>query len=388
MKPLIFLSLILATIQVNPTSSSTECTNVSFVNDLENISCPNMKPFTLLDPETSLKKSDCLAACCASGLSDWTGICDTYLFNTTDSSCLLGSVAGYDIADCVNVTAPPGTIVGGGMDRISPLVPKHQFYIRSPPRTEPTHSIDLQSSGERASLVVTRRAATALTVFRSTRLASLRLASLRFALLGLDSLDWKLSIDGQPNMRDILVPHGGYNSDMQRPPLINACQDPRIGDVYDNATYSLDLTNQDFTPLFGDHDDVILLNFGAVNHGSEIYIDGKLFGVHYGPLVPFSVDVTAAFTEAKHSPKLLTIVAHYMTKINWVPTGFVYDEAWNAPTELTDSSYSSQFGHGIVRFINLSKYQTASGAGERASERAEVKGLQPPKPKQKTTTTT
>jgi len=183
MKPLIFLSLILATIQVNPTSSSTECTNVSFVNDLENISCPNMKPFTLLDPETSLKKSDCLAACCASGLSDWTGICDTYLFNTTDSSCLLGSVAGYDIADCVNVTAPPGTIVGGGMDRISPLVPKHQFYIRSPPRTEPTHSIDLQSSGERASLVVTRRAATALTVFRSTRLASLRLASPRFASL-------------------------------------------------------------------------------------------------------------------------------------------------------------------------------------------------------------
>jgi len=68
---------------------------------------------------------------------------------------------------------------------------------------------------------------------------------------------------------------------------INACQDPSVGEVEFNVTYVTEINVED-------HDgySVVLLEFGSVNHGAHIFINDELVGVHYGPLMPFSVDIT------------------------------------------------------------------------------------------------
>ena len=43
-------------------------------------------------------------------------------------------------------------------------------------------------------------------------------------------------------------------------------------------------------------------------------------GVHYGPLMPFAVDVTRF---AGAPTMLVTVVAYHMRRIRFVPTGFV-----------------------------------------------------------------
>ena len=86
------------------------------------------------------------------------------------------------------------------------------------------------------------------------------------------------------------MPGGGYNSDQQAPPLINACQDPHVGDVRDNVTYTrtIELAASDLASI--PRSAALLLEFGAVNHGASVFVDGKLVGRHYGPAMPFAVD--------------------------------------------------------------------------------------------------
>lgn len=63
----------------------------------------------------------------------------------------------------------------------------------------------------------------------------------------------------------------------------------------------------------------ILLNFGAVYYNSEIYIDGKLAGRHFGGSTSFSVDITKFVSDGKsHS---LVVHAYSDTRTTKQPAG-------------------------------------------------------------------
>lgn len=63
----------------------------------------------------------------------------------------------------------------------------------------------------------------------------------------------------------------------------------------------------------------IMLNFGAVYYNSEIYIDGKLAGRHFGGSTSFSVDVTRFLADGNsHS---LVVHAYSDTRTNLQPAG-------------------------------------------------------------------
>ena len=87
--------------------------------------------------------------------------------------------------------------------------------------------------------------------------------------------DWQLSIDDGP-WRSVRVPGGGYNSDLQDEPLINATQ------VKDHVTYKRTVNIRELAP-----GKAVRIEFGGVNHGCDIYFDDKLVGSHTGPMMPF-----------------------------------------------------------------------------------------------------
>ncbi len=91
---------------------------------------------------------------------------------------------------------------------------------------------------------------------------------------------WVLSIDGGAN-RPIVVPGGGWNSDVQEPRI------QEMDDVKDYVTYKRTLT----IPAAA-KGKVVELEFGGVNYGCEITLDGQKVGEHHGPMLPFSFDLT------------------------------------------------------------------------------------------------
>lgn len=92
---------------------------------------------------------------------------------------------------------------------------------------------------------------------------------------------------------------------------------------------------------------VTLVEFGAVNHGAEVFLlDGdeeRRVATHEGPLMPFSADLTHFAKPGKEY--LLKVKAytpwHYGRT---VPVGFVYQEGWKNP----EHGWASKFGFGIT----------------------------------------
>jgi len=163
---------------------------------------------------------------------------------------------------------------------------------------------------------------------------------------------WTLSIDGGAT-RPIKVPGGGYNSDRQDQPLIEMSvptgfhDDPGRKAVNNYVVYQRSIT----IPKVNDHQ-VTLVEFGAVNHGAEVFlVDGDketLVTTHAGPLMPFSADLTHLVTPGRQY--LLRVKAytpwHYR---NTVPVGFVYQEGWKKP----EHGWASKFGFGITKYVRL-----------------------------------
>jgi hypothetical protein len=155
---------------------------------------------------------------------------------------------------------------------------------------------------------------------------------------------WELCIDDGP-WRNIKVPGGGYNSDLQDQPLIDQ------ENVRDHVTYKRSIT----IPGFG-KGDVIKINFGGVNHGCDEYLNDMYVGGHAGPMMPFDVDITD-FVEPGGEYELKVVSYpqwHYHYE---VPHAFVYDEYRNHPDTKPDWSsevgWATKFGYGITKSVGL-----------------------------------
>lgn len=175
---------------------------------------------------------------------------------------------------------------------------------------------------------------------------------------------WTASVDGAAS-RPIIVPGGGYNSDMQPEPWIDVSlhsiahnpfgedgcvltsmvPTPRLStccyqgynEVQDNVTY--------VRKLVGLHAHFVkavtgpvLLEFGGVAHGAEVYLTpikssscNVVPGVtskvaqHWGPMMPFAADVSKMVRSGCDFE--LTVVAHHFRKLSAVlGVGFIYNE--------------------------------------------------------------
>lgn len=156
---------------------------------------------------------------------------------------------------------------------------------------------------------------------------------------------WELSIDNGP-WRSIKVPGGGYNSDLQEPPLID------LKEVKDHVTYKRSITIPEFQK-----GNVIKINFGGVNHGCEVYLNNQHVGGHVGPMMPFDVDITDYVESGKNYD--LKVISYPQWHYNYeVPHAFVYDEFRNHPDTKPDWSsetgWATKFSYGITKSIRLS----------------------------------
>jgi hypothetical protein len=162
--------------------------------------------------------------------------------------------------------------------------------------------------------------------------------------------NWTLSIDDGP-ARGIKVPGGGFNSDRQELPWIEMCGDGggrRM--VKDHVVYQRTITIPKAAK-----GNVVLVEFGAVNHGAEVWLaDGTnetLVATHVGPHMPFAADLTCHVVPGRDY--LLKVKAypmwHYQKS---VPNGFIYQEAWTNPT----NGWASKFSFGIAKAVRLMVY--------------------------------
>ena len=163
---------------------------------------------------------------------------------------------------------------------------------------------------------------------------------------------WTLRLDGGP-ARAIKVPGGGWNSDQQSPPI------QVMKDVKDYVLYERKITVALVQP-----EQAVKLRFGAVAHGCEVFLDGKLVGDHAGPQVPFEMDLTDFVTPGKE--QTLQVKAyhrrHYL--LPGQSTTAEVAVGWDYPDGSDDASRKeantwcgwhgqSKVGYGIVRSIRL-----------------------------------
>jgi len=156
---------------------------------------------------------------------------------------------------------------------------------------------------------------------------------------------WQISIDDGP-WRAVKVPGGGYNSDIQEEPLINQAA------VKDHVTYKRIINIRELSP-----GKVARIEFGGVNHGCDVYLDGQLIGSHVGPMMPFEFDLTDLIKPGTDHE--LRVVAYPQWHYSYeVPHGFVYAEARMHPdTKVdfdTESGWASKFSYGITKFVHIS----------------------------------
>ena len=167
---------------------------------------------------------------------------------------------------------------------------------------------------------------------------------------------WTASVDGGAS-RPIVVPGGGYNSDMQPKPWIDG-----YNAVRDNVTYVRKLVG--LQAQFAQKG-AVLLEFGGVAHGAEVFVQpikgascsgGPRTKVaqHWGPMMPFAADVSA---QAGSGCDLeLTVVAHHFGKLTAVlGVGFIYNEPW-----MHKSQWQSRNAFGITKSIRLAAYGVAA----------------------------
>lgn len=170
------------------------------------------------------------------------------------------------------------------------------------------------------------------------------LISLDLASTNFNDESWTLIIDDDnSSARVIAVPYGGYNSDEQNLPYINSAS------VQSSATYVRNFT---LPSSFQRNGTLRLLELGGCNHGCEIFINDQLVGAHYGPLLPFTIDITNS-TSRLTDNYVLTIVSHPFAYFNgYVPSSFIYTEAWLPPS----NGWGSRLPEGISKYIRVSAY--------------------------------
>ena len=172
---------------------------------------------------------------------------------------------------------------------------------------------------------------------------------------------WTLSIDGGPD-RPIVVPGGGWNSDIQSPGI------QVLDDVKDYVTYKRKIA----IPA-GARGKVVLLKFGGVNYGAEIFLDGRKVGEHHGPMLPFSVDLTGAVTpgsehrlevKAYHRRHYIPAAGHYNFKDRndrraIVPVGWDFPASKDPKNQAEAKFLSgpwrgwSKHPYGITKYVRL-----------------------------------
>ena len=152
---------------------------------------------------------------------------------------------------------------------------------------------------------------------------------------------WTLSADGGPP-RAIVVPGGGWNSDLQNPPI-----DTMTG-VDDHVIYERRLR----IPKVAEGQ-VTKILFGAVNYGADVFIDDTLVAGHVGSLTPFEVDLTGA--GAPGGEYTLKVKAYHRRhyhqgKVCDVPVGFDFpagSEDW------CRWAGNTKFAYGITKYVKL-----------------------------------
>lgn len=195
------------------------------------------------------------------------------------------------------------------------------------------------------------------------------------------AIAWTVAVDGGAR-RPIIVPGGGYNSDLQPKPWIDGHT------VQDNVTYSrvVTLSSPVISRLLGTTeagdggDGGVYLEFGGVAHAAEVYAavgnrtnsaPPMLLGRHYGAMMPFSVDLsplgpqlrTALATDpaagsTAGSEIMLTVVAFPPRAVPWTPAGFIYPEAWKYNETTKQPQWASKNAFGITKFVRLALYSS------------------------------
>jgi hypothetical protein len=311
-----------AAVTVAAVSSSTTCNSSSFNVSLTNIQCYGLSN----DPGVRTQE-DCVAFCCANPA------CVAWEFCPPGETC-----SGYAGPSCwagatdLTKCDPGQGWVGGGRATPTPSPLRPQVFLPPlSPASAPLASVDLGSSSGSGG-----------------------------------AMSWTAAVDGAAP-RSILVPAGGYNSDQQEPPLINA-YDGVLAGVALTATLPPLPTLPTPLPAGGV---VWVLELGACNHGCEVYLSSptnasappSLVGVHHGPNMAFAVDVTevlapalpAASSSSSSSPAplpvQLTVLARPFSFFGGnVPSTFRYPEVWTHPS----GGFASRTPGGISKYIRLS----------------------------------
>jgi hypothetical protein len=188
---------------------------------------------------------------------------------------------------------------------------------------------------------------------------------------------WQASADGGA-FRPIAVPGGGWNSDRQPAPRMrpltrheepdeaNLKGDPRGSSRVNPEMTKYNQNQPDRPVVVMDHvsyqRDLVIpaewagrsiqLEFGAVNFGAEIFLDGKKIGGHDGPLMPFSVDLTGVAKPGQ--TQRLEVKAYHSRHYNidglcQVPVGFDY-EYWRG---MHSATWTSKTAYGITKYVRL-----------------------------------
>lgn len=159
--------------------------------------------------------------------------------------------------------------------------------------------------------------------------------------------EWTLRIDGGEAL-PIIVPGGGWNSDLQTSKI------HVLKDVYNYVDYEREID----IPLLYDNQNVIL-KFGAVNYGAEIYVDHSFVSTHAGSQIPFDIDITK-FVKGKSNVHLLVRAYHrrYYDRegVNILPVGWEWPEGssgtpWEWQSNAPDTL--SKMGYGITKYIKM-----------------------------------
>ena len=176
---------------------------------------------------------------------------------------------------------------------------------------------------------------------------------------------------GEPGgWRRIRVPGGGFNSDLQDPPLISAL----VGDstltqreIDFNSTSAAEYRrNLTVGAGFGTARGTVMLEFGAVNYGALVFLaggaapQGCLLAAHYGPMMPFAVKLPALSPGVEY--ELIVQVLPY-ERFPGIPSCFVYPDAWRTfPASrgawggCKTTQCRSKFSMGISRGVRLAAY--------------------------------
>ncbi len=164
--------------------------------------------------------------------------------------------------------------------------------------------------------------------------------------------EWTLRLDdGAP--RPIKVPGGGWNSDLQNPPI------QVMREVKDFVRYE-----REFTLPESAAGKAVRLRFGAVAHGCEVFLDGQKVGEHHGPQVAFEMDLTAFAAPGKI--QALQVKAYH--RRHYIPSGDKTADVavgWDFPNGDDDASVAeanawchdwhgqSKVAYGICRSVDL-----------------------------------